>query len=338
MNRTKLAIIGAGTVVTEFYLPVIRQSKYVDLYAVVDKDKERLNEVADKYEVNNLVLDYNEIKNDIDAAIIAVPNHLHYSIAVDLLQQGVDVLVEKPMALTVRECDEMINAGNKSDAVLFVGLVRRYWDLYRFLKKVLKEGLLGEMISIDIREGANYNWNPASYFMFEKSKGGGLLYDIGVHVLDTIVWCFGDCTIEKYYDDSKGGVESNCEIYFSLLNGTKGIVELSRNRQLRNTMIIRFENGNIEIGQQYNSFFNIEYKGEKYILNGHVIDRNGISNNNKKMKDCIAEQLNDFFASIGDGKSPSIDGYEGKRSVELIEQCIGIREELNYPWEKHSNV
>src|SRR5262249_57950022 len=98
------------------------------------------------------------------------------SVTIDLLRQGVHVLVEKPMAITPDECDAMIAAADASRTVLAVGHLRRFFHSSRFVKRALEASLLGRIVSFDAREGSVYNWPAASDFTFRgDARCGGLL-------------------------------------------------------------------------------------------------------------------------------------------------------------------
>ena len=128
---------------------------------------------------------------------------------IDLLQNEIHVLVEKPMALNSGDCQAMIESAKNAGVVLAVGLVRRFYHLERFVKQVIDSMLLGKIIKFDLREGVVFGWPVVSDSIFSKhNSGGGVLIDIGVHVLDLLLWWFGNYETVEYYDDSMGGVEA----------------------------------------------------------------------------------------------------------------------------------
>ena len=97
-----------------------------------------------------------------DLAVVAVPNAFHATVAVDLLDAGVHVLVEKPMARSVPECDEMLAAAERSGAVLAVGHDFRHYPVARFAHDLLAGGLLGPVLAVAVQQSAGAGWPAVS--------------------------------------------------------------------------------------------------------------------------------------------------------------------------------
>lgn len=330
MGRLKLAILGCGAIVKGVHLPVTILSDQVEVAVLVDKFLPRARELADKYGVPAVADDYRGIIGTADAAVVALPNYLHAPVTVDLLQSGIHVLVEKPMALKTSDCDEMIEAASNTGAVLAVGLVRRFYKSSQFVKQIIENGLLGNVLSFDIREGIIYSWTVTSDLMFRKeTAGGGVLTDIGVHVLDLLLWWLGDYDSVEYYDDAMGGVEADCELNLRLQCGASGIVELSRTRDLRNSWIIRGDRGTLEVETGFNPLIRLKTKNQDVVLAGRAI-QNGAAD--KNIRDVFRRQLDDFADAILSHRQPFVPGQEGKRAVVLIETCYALRQPLRQPW------
>lgn len=328
MQKMKLAIIGCGAVANA-HLPVAQESGDVQVAALVDKSLSRARELADQYNVGTVLGDYREVVNQVDAAIVALPHHLHAPVTIELLRQGMHVLVEKPMALSAKECDEMVATARQNDTVLAVGQIRRFYGASQFIKHFLQNKYLGNIIRFDYREGSVYSWPVASDFMFSKKAGGGVLADTGAHALDTLLWWLGDYESLTYYDDAFGGVEADCEIHLRMKSGAAGMIELSRTRELRNTCIIEGEQGRLEIDTGFNPEIRLTLEGQEITLDG----RAGRSNENEAdVFTFFRRQLADFVNAIREGREAFISGTEGKRTVALMEACYGARQSLRHPW------
>jgi len=332
MGKLRLAIIGCGAMAETVHLPVSASSGQVDVTVLVDKSLARARQLARKYDVPAVADDYREIFSKADAAIVALPHHLHAPVTTELLRQGIHVLVEKPMALKTSDCDDMIETANKTGAVLAVGLIRRFCESSQFVKQVLESGLLGDIISFDLREGVVFQWPVVSDFMFRRETGGGVLADIGVHALDMLLWWLGGYESVEYYDDAMGGVEADCEIHLRLQNGATGVVELSRTRNLRNTCILYGERGVLEAGTNltgFDPFVCLKAKHGDVVLSGRAM-RDGLTE--ITLLDVFRRQLDDFVDAIVNHREPLVPGQEGRRSVELIEACYTSRQALKHPW------
>lgn len=334
MTRLNLAIIGCGAVTKTHYLPAIKLADKFMVTVLVDKALANARHLADKYNVPEVRDDYRDIVGQVDAVIVALPNYLHAPIALDLLQHGIHVFVEKPMALKTSECDAMIEAANYSKTVLAVGLEFRFFYSSQFVKQIIKNGLLGDILSFDIRQGVILNWAMASdYLLRKEAAGGGVLVDFGSHVLDLLLWWLGDYQRIEYYDDAMGGVEANCELHMQMKCGACGNVELSRIRKLSNQCIIQGERGVLEVGiWNFNPLVNLKIKNQNVVLTGQVMHG---KTTDKSFREVFCRQLNDFADSITSQREPFIPGSEGRRVVKLIEECYTTRQPLKHPWSCH---
>ena len=330
MNRLRVAIVGCGAIAEGIHVPMAALSDRVEVAALVEKSLPRARRLAAKYGVPVVVDDYRELIGQVDAAIVSLPNHLHAPVTIDLLQHGIHVLVEKPMALKTSECDEMIRAASDSGVILAVGLISRFFASSHLVKLFIEDELLGDILSFDLRRGNVYNWSVASDFIFRKEMaGGGVLTDIGVHSLDLLLWWLGDLDRVEYYDDAMGGVEADCEVYLRMQCGASGVVELSRTRNLRNSWIFCGERGTLEVGMGTDPLIRLKTRDTDLVLAGHAMrDEPG----DKKIQDAFRHQLDDFADAIRSRREPFVSGQEGKRSVELIETCYAVRQPLDQRW------
>ena len=168
----KIAVVGCGAVTELRHLPALMRRNDVQIAALVDSNQTRAQKLADDFSVPRVLPNHRGLLDlEIDAAIVAVPNHLHAPVSVDLLRAGIHLLVEKPMALSMAECDTMIEASAAGKAVLAVGFVRRFLHAARFVKWAMDDGFLGRILSFDVRDGYVFAWPMASDFFFRKGEG-----------------------------------------------------------------------------------------------------------------------------------------------------------------------
>ncbi len=327
----KLAIIGCGAVSELSHIPIATTSEEVEISILVDKNIWRVKDLANKFAIKNVSDDYRQVIGKVDAAILAVPHHLHAPIAINLLNNGIHVLVEKPMALTLAECNSMISAAEQGGAILAVGLVRRFLYSHQFVKKIILADFLGKIRSFDVSEGSIYNWPVASNFFFKKETGGGVLNDTGAHTLDSILWWLGDYDSFEYYDDSQGGVDANCKIYLVMKNGAKGTIELSRTRNLRNSAKIYGEKTQLEV-QMLGSQVTISPSEENIKMIGNVVSKSMKVEKIQPVQNIMREQFENWVSAIKNKKEPYISGEEGSKSIALIEGCHKNRKKLVTSW------
>ena len=333
-KTVSIAMVGCGAVAELFHLPSVARSRDCSLALLVEKDVKRGRMLAKTYRGAAVTEEYRDIKGRADAAVVALPHHLHETVCSELLASGVHVLVEKPMALSAAQCTTMNEAARSGNAVLAVGLLRRFYPSTVWLHEVIQAKVFGPVTSFDIQEGFPYNWPVHSdFFLRKETAGGGVLLDTGAHTLDQMLYWFGDVASFDYYDDSYGGVEADCRLEVAMASGVRGCVELSRTRALRNTAIVEFEHVIVEaaLGQDA---LRLSAKGASMDLVGHgrVATEVMGAPEAKLQKDLFDDQLADFAAAIR-GEAPArVSGEEAARSITLIEQCYAARKPLDLPW------
>lgn len=328
-----LAIIGGGAISELFHIPAALNSKKVCLVGVYDINEKRAKEIARKFNILNYGIDYTSDLNNFDAAIVAIPNNLHCKITLDLLKNHKNVLVEKPMALSVAECEKMIDVSKEKNKVLCVGHIRRFYNTNRFIKKIIENELFGEVQEVNVQEGSILNWPLVTNALVNKeAAGGGVLFDLGVHVIDLLQWWFGDFYCNEYKDDSMGGVEADCNIVFSLKNSGKINVILSRQRNLSNEITIIFEKAAVIVGNECNTKICIEpTKNNNYKLTGYLHQNNQIEDN---LLDLMTTQIGNFAESIKKNCKPEVDAASAFKTIEIIEDCYSKKQKIEYEWEQ----
>ena len=194
----KIGIVGAGAIGKSHKRAIMENDK-CELTAVCDINKESALVVAE--ETNARVYeDYKDMaaNEKLDAVIINLPHFLHKDVSVYFLERGFNVLVEKPMANTKEECEEMVAAAEKSGVHLVVGHVQKYHDCYRVLRDMIKEGKLGKLCSITETRNQDYFPNRPAWFLDKKQSGGGIITNFGAHTLDKVMYT-ADLGIEEVY-------------------------------------------------------------------------------------------------------------------------------------------
>ena len=262
---------------------------------------------------------------------MAVPTHMHAPVSTALLRAGIDVLVEKPMARTLEECDEMIVAEAEGGAMLAVGHPRRVAHQCQFAKRVIDAGLLGTIESFDVRDGYGFGWPVKTDFPFRKeAAGGGVLIDLGVHALDLLVWWFGDLQVLEHRDNDLGGVESESFTRFGTEAGLEGVAEFSRTRSLRNTVVVSGDRARMEVSLTSNKVTLEHLEGADMAGSTHTGDSEHRPDQTP-VDLTLAEQV-DWLDAARSGRRPAVTGTEARRSLSLILDCYARRLPLGVPW------
>jgi predicted dehydrogenase len=337
-KELQLAVVGCGAMAEHQHLRLLSRRSDCRVVALVDRDETRLKRLADKYGVPHALTDYRGLAQvGIDAAIVALPNHLHMPVCCELLAGGIHVLVEKPMALSVAECEAMMDAARSGGLVLAVGLIRRYSHASIYARWAIGSGLLGPVTGFDIQSGLVYSWPIASDFFVRKDMGGGVLLDLGSHMLDQLLWWLGDVASVEYYDDSEGGVEADCLIRLTMQCGAKGSVQLSWIRELTNKATIHGERASLEVSLTNNAVLLRSADGS-VALSGHAAQGPMAVFGEQRASDMVIAEHNDFLQAIRTGRPLQVGGAEARACAALIESCRAKRQPLVEPWRESPSV
>lgn len=172
----------------------------VEIAAIADLDPERTAACAAQWAVAHVFSDYRELLalQDLDLVVICLPNHLHAAVSIDALNAGHNVLCEKPMATTVEDAEAMVAAADANQRLLTIALNFR-WQFFGpdifFLKKLIEDGELGNIYYIRVHYLRRMTFPLAGYERWNlspKESGGGVLIDLGPHMLDLAMWLLDD--------------------------------------------------------------------------------------------------------------------------------------------------
>src|SRR3954453_13941665 len=192
-NKIRIGIIGCG--IGDFHAEAYLLDGRAEVITLAGLDIDRCLEVCKKNHIPEHTTNYEEIltRADIDAVSIAVPNYLHKPIALAALRAGKHVLLEKPIALDASEGEEIVAAPAEAGRVLGIAFSRRYRADVQLLKKQVLDGALGDIYYAKAfwmrRAGIP---GLGSWFTSNTLPGGGSLIDIGVHVIDMVLYLMGN--------------------------------------------------------------------------------------------------------------------------------------------------
>lgn len=130
---------------------------------------------------------------DINVVSVCVPTYLHREIATMALEAGKHVFCEKPLALSVEDCDALIETAHRANRKLSVGQVVRFFPEYAQAKRMVLAGHVGNPAAVRVRRGGGFPHTDTDWFA-DPAKSGGVLFDLLIHDLDWLLWCFGPVT------------------------------------------------------------------------------------------------------------------------------------------------
>ncbi len=274
-----------------------------------------------------------------DLTIIATPPALHDEHCTAALQAGSHVLCEKPMATTGADAMHMVEQADACRRLLAVGLPRRFYPSFVRLKRLIKEGVLGTITHFSYAEGGRFNWPVMSGAIFQRDQaGGGILLDLGTHVLDSLVWLFGALEPLEYADDALlDGVECDCVLTLKTAGGS-GDVHLSWANPLTNMMEVRGTSGVATVSL-------MEIDGAPFLQPGTAemplpdvsfpsgVEADALTKTTPQTyEDCIYLQVVQMIRAILFGEQPAVTGREAVEVVKIIERSYAMAKACRMSW------
>jgi myo-inositol 2-dehydrogenase/D-chiro-inositol 1-dehydrogenase len=185
----RIGLVGCGRI-ARVHAHAYRRVARGRIVACADVERARATALADEFDYE-VVADFHALlaRDDLDAVLIATPNHLHADQTVAALAVGKHVFCQKPIALTVEDADRVVAAAAAGDRVLQHGFMLRFTPPVPRLKDALLEGALGTPIAL---RAAVFGWEPVHDWFFAKEHGGGVILDTLIHFADLVLWLLGD--------------------------------------------------------------------------------------------------------------------------------------------------
>jgi len=324
----RFALIGCGRIAKRHAVHMARIGK---LIAVCDIVKEKADALALAYgsKAYYNIEDLLQNETNLDLIAICTPNGLHAVQSIKVLQSGIHVLCEKPMAIKRSDCQDMIKASEKAGKNLFVVKQNRFNPPVQTVKKLLDEGKLGKIYSIQL----NCFWNRDPAYYANSWRGtmaldGGILFTQFSHFIDLLYWMIGDVKHVRAYLNNyahKGIIEfeDTGVVILEFENGVSGTLNFTINSHKKNmegSLTIFAEKGTVKIGGEYLN--RIDYQDiEGCVIqdmpagNGanHYGSYQGSMSNHDKVYENVIKFLQD--------KEPVyISSAEGLKTVEIIER------------------
>lgn len=245
-GKLGIALIGPGRIATAHLAAVKASDDIVRLVAVAGLPEElpRTRELATRFGGEKALDSTQAVLDDpeIEAVVLTLPNQLHAEIGIKALQAGKHVLVEKPLATTLADCDAMMAAAEKTGTVLMGGLCRRFFKGAQVAKERIAE--LGRPLNIISILGVYSDQPRTNWWSSAKNTGGLALGLNGPHVVDTMAWLIGSppkrvyAQTQRYRSVWEGEDEASLMITFEDGSMATGHVSLNMKSEINERVIV----------------------------------------------------------------------------------------------------
>ena len=328
----KLAIVGCGAITRASHLPSLARIPGHVIKSLCDVNIANARLTRAEFDLDcEVTSSVAEVIGKVDAAIIATPPKFHAPVARQLLEAGIDILCEKPLASSAAEAREMVETADRHGRILAVGLVTRYHPNNALLRELADDDFLGELTHVAVEFGAPLDWPMATDAYYRTSTtAGGVLYDAGVHFIDRMAWLFGDLTDISMCDDSFGGFESNALVSGQLT--IKGQLvpcsaAFSWTHLLDNCIRLTGTAGTAEVkmSDPNHVWLAAPIAGKRRVF---AISDAGSA----KEVNPYEMQLVDFLTSVQTRTEPTVPGKTAILALDIIERAYATRKPMPQPW------
>jgi UDP-N-acetyl-2-amino-2-deoxyglucuronate dehydrogenase len=261
-RKIRFAVIGCGHI-GKRHAEMVFRNEESELVALIDINEGLEDDLTTKYNTPFYTSfeEYMNAGNHADVLCIATPNGLHATQALKAIEKGHHIVVEKPMGLTKKACEDMIYKALHHSKHVFCVMQNRYSPPSEWMKKVVSDGILGDIYMVQV----NCYWNrDERYYKSGSWHGtgdldGGTLFTQFSHFIDLMYWVFGDIDDVKasFANHSHGDTiafEDSGLVSFKFINGGMGCINYSTSvwdKNLESSMTVVGQNGSIKVGGQY---------------------------------------------------------------------------------------
>ncbi|HHF7349339.1 TPA: Gfo/Idh/MocA family protein [Legionella feeleii] len=326
----RLGIIGCGDIVNRYkgFSSESLRAKGLEVTALVDVNLERARKMANYFANPLLATSFDEqVIAATDAILIAAPNHLHHYYGKRCLEAGKHVLMEKPLALTQIECEELIAISKRKNLVLMVALCMRFHPLLQQFKSLLDKQQCGDLFQLSIWTEQHTEFPQDHWHNQQETLGGGQLFSHGCHYIDLLMWFLGQ-PVEgfflgtnketpwmekegttnvclKFPDNSLGyyfgtwGARGTRNDYLMQAHGSKGMLEADFNK----SAITLYSKGSTKDTKQFYTGFT----KEELLFKGEV-----------DISEMYHNEMLHFLTCITTNQKPLTDATVALQSMQLI--------------------
>jgi predicted dehydrogenase len=349
-KKIRVGVVGTSWYADLMHLPAVKSHAQAELSAICGRNRERASEMAAKYDIPQVFTDYQEMiaRGGLDALIVSTPDDLHYPVTMAALDKGLHVLCEKPIASSAVEAQEMYEKAIGAGVKNMTYLSWRWFPPFQYLHQLMAEGYLGQCYYAQFRFVGSYGRDGKYGWKWDRTRGLGILGDLGVHMIDMAHWLIGDIAtvnahlasfVQRPGLDGRPLDQSNDSalMIMKFKEGGQGVIQVSAvahlgNRGMEFQIVLYGQAGTLEL-----SFI----QGESYVVRGARSDEadikplpipghilNGVNPDTpflKQVEQIFTQQsvgTRSFIESILDDTAASPSFLDGLKAQKVIDAAI----------------
>lgn len=320
MKKLGWGLIGCGDIAQKRVAPAFRDLESCELIAINRARSELAAGFAKQFGAKRWYLDWKKLLLDeeVDAVYIATPVHLHAQQAIAAAEAGKHVLCEKPMAMSVRECEQMIDACRANRVKLGIAYYRHFFPAVERVKAILQAGEIGKPVLAQINAFAWFDPaadDPRSWLLRKDLAGGGPMFDFGCHRVELLTNLFGVVEEVKAVTANvvfKREVEDTAAALFRFESGLCAVLSVTHAAaEPRDSLRVFGSLGSIRVSILNEGKIRVTGKlGERYEVRAPPAN--------------VHEPLiEDFVQAVQADRQPQVSGETGRTVALLLEKIYG---------------
>jgi UDP-N-acetylglucosamine 3-dehydrogenase len=304
----RIGVIGTGSM-GKNHARVCSERDNIELVGIADTNKATAKEISTKFGTKPYD-EYKDLLKNVDAAIIATPTATHFDIAMDFLNSGKHILVEKPICEKVEKAEKLVKKADDEKLVLAVGHIERHNPVVEFIKKSLTNKKYGDLITIASKRVSN---------LPTRIRDVGVVFDFGVHDIDVMRYLAGEvksvyAKAGRFNKDIK--YEDHANIVLNFENNICGIIEVNWLTPIKIRKLFLTCS---------KSYIEADY------INQSITDSK-VNKIELEKKEPLKREIEDFVNAIEKNKQPLASGYDGVMAIKIAEAATKsnrLRKEVN---------
>lgn len=322
----RVGLIGCGWFAA-FHLDALRRLAHrARVVWVADPVEDRARALAVECGARPLA-DYRQGLGEVDAAFVLVPHHLHHPVTLDCLDAGLHVLLEKPMALTTAEADDMIAAADRAGQTLMVAYPHRYRHSMQVFRQAVTGGRYGRLIMLDAMMDETVVGYATGWITRRATLGGGVFFSASPHMLDVMLWIAGEARCASLVGTRGGaGIEGE-DTACAVIKFESGAIGVTRHTwasprvRVWYTMSALCERAHITLTTTPVGDLIAEGPGCRWETRIESLGQTAETLLRSDEGLDVAPEVAHFLDCVDSGRTPQTDGRAGRRLLELVQEA-----------------
>ncbi len=329
MSKTKVAILGTGFIAKIHLESYMRFVSDAEIVAIYGRNLQSAQALAKEHGIAAAYDDIEKMLGECDAEVvdICLPNYLHHEACMKAVEAKKHIIIEKPLAMTLEEADEMIDACKKNNLLLMYAEELCFAPKYERVRALVECGAVGEVYML--KQAEKHSGPHSDWFYQKETAGGGVMMDMGCHALAWFRWMTGNAKIKSIYADMKTvyhnkitDCEDNTITIVEFENGVTAIAEDSwaKHGGMDDRIEVYGSKG-VSYADLFRGNAALTYSTEGY---DYAMEKAGGTQGwtftvfEEAFNQGYPQELAHFIDCVRTGKTPIVTGEDGRAVLEMI--------------------